>query len=250
MKHDFSHVQWHHDLMAEKKRNSANKTTEPIRAENRRGEIVKTLEELDSLRGLTADASLAERYIRILGQSRKLASARDALSAVNQEQFKELIAGGRDYFDDLERSSDLDFLRKEAMLSYIAAKMLAQRTEVLDALMGRVIKGLHKMVESSFNGQSLDLLDELRASLDAANDVLTNQKDARSRGGKSRTRGFQADEQKARDWLVVNFDSCKSMRDAARKLLQREIVRSVTEDTAYQWVRLWRAGKPPKNSVN
>lgn len=211
-------------------------------------EIVKVLSSMNGLGTDVADVQELEKMIKVLGKAQKLEDSRNNLKLRQGELSRAIGDEGFEYLKLLESSSDLSFLRNEAVSAFAACKLFADRLIQYECLLKEIFPALvplfRKLIEG--DGVKLEIALSLREELDLSKARIQAAIDARSRGGSAVNKHFREKNTEAEKWLEANFTSCTSMRDAARKLISQKVV-SVTEQTAYEWVRRWSKNK--KSSV-
>lgn len=211
-------------------------------------EINKVVSSID---GLAIDAALVkelERIVKVLGKAQKLDDSKNKLKLQKGELSKAIGDEGFEYLKLLESSSDLSFLRNEAVSAFAACKLFADRLTQYQYMLKEIFPSLLPVFKNLIGGDGvkLEIALSLREELDVSNARIQAAIDARSRGGAAVNRYFREKNSEAEKWLEINFIACTSMRDAARKLISQKVV-SVTEQTAYEWVRRWSKNK--KSSV-
>ena len=206
---------------------------------------------MSSIDGLATDVAVVkelEKIVKVLGKAQKLDDSRNKLRLQKGELSKAIGEEGVEYLKKLESSSDLSFLRNEAVSAFAACKLFADRLtqyqHMLKAIFPALVPVFKNLIEG--DGVKLEIALSLREELDVSNARIQAAIDARSRGGAAVNKHFREKNSEAEKWLEANFIACTSMRDAARKLISQKVV-SVTEQTAYEWVRRWNKNK--KSSV-
>jgi hypothetical protein len=212
---------------------------------------VETHKVVSSIDGLATDVAVVkelEKIVKVLGKAQKLDDSRNKLRLQKGELSKAIGEEGVEYLKKLESSSDLSFLRNEAVSAFAACKLFADRLtqyqHMLKAIFPALVPVFKNLIEG--DGVKLEIALSLREELDVSNARIQAAIDARSRGGAAVNKHFREKNSEAEKWLEANFIACTSMRDAARKLISQKVV-SVTEQTAYEWVRRWNKNK--KSSV-
>jgi hypothetical protein len=211
-------------------------------------EIDKVLSSIDRLAIDAAVVKELEKMIKVLGKAHKLDDSRNKLKLQEGELSKAIGDAGFEYLKQLESSSDLSFLRNEAVTAFAACKLFADRLTQYQHMLKTIFPALVPVFKNLIEGDGvkLEIALSLREELDVSNARIQTAIDARSRGGAAVNKYFREKNSEAEKWLETNFIACASMRDAARKLISQKVV-SVTEQTAYEWVRRWSKNK--KSSV-
>ena len=236
-----------HSLMSPKKRNvreKLTKTVEPVLSAS--PELLRVLSSFPKDSNLLpVDQELLAKFLVILGRAEEALDFEKAVKEYTADLQNSIATDGANYFQELERSEDVAFLRREALSSYISCRVLVRQLERISgifAIYHPTVVAIQKEVFGNAGG-ALDISLKLRKQLDSTEEQVRSFLEARSRGGTSRTIGYRRQEASAREWLEQNYVNCRSMSDAARKLIQYRIV-SVTEKTVYGWVREWAKNLP------
>lgn len=203
-------------------------------------EVNKLASSLDGLSTDVGEVGELEKIVKVLGKAKKLEDSRNILK-VRQGELSRAIGGEAvEYLKLLESSSDLSFLRNEAVSAFTACKLFADRVTQYEWMLNEIFPAFVPVFRKLIGGHGvkLEIALLLRAELDASIAKLQAATDAHSRGGSAVNKHFRQKNSEADKWLEANFIACASMRDAARKLISQKVV-SVTEQTAYEWVRRW-----------
>ncbi len=211
-------------------------------------EIDKVLSSFDGFSTDIREVGELEKIVKVLGKAKKLEDSRNILKVRQGELSRAIGAEAFEYLKLLESSSDLSFLRNEAVSAFAACKLFADRLTQYECMLNEVFPALVPEFKKLIGGDGgkLEIALSLREELDLSNARIQAAIDARSRGGSAVNKYFREKNSEAEKWLEANFIACTSMRDAARKLISQKVV-SVTEQTAYEWVRRWSKNK--KSSV-
>lgn len=211
-------------------------------------EIDKLLSSIDGLATDVAVVKELEKIVKVLGKAQKLEDSRNKLKLQKGELSRAIGEDGFEYLKLLESSSDLSFLRNEAVSAFVLCKVLADRLTQCQWMINEILPSLAPVFSKIIggDGEKLEIALSLREELDLSKARIQAAIDARSRGGTAVNKYFREKNSEAEKWLEANFKACTSMRDAARKLIFQKVV-SVTEQTAYEWVRRWSKNK--KSSV-
>jgi hypothetical protein len=236
-----------HSPMSPKMRNvreKPTKTVEPVLFAS--PELLRVLSSFPKDSNLLhVDQELLAKFLVILGRAEDALDFEKAVKEYTADLQTSNTNDGANYFQELEQSEDIAFLRNEALGSYISCRVLMRQLERLSgifAIYHPTVIAIQKEVFGNTGG-ALDIGLKLRKQLDSTKEQVRSFLEARSRGGTSRTIGYRRQEASAREWLEQNYVNCRSMSDAARKLIQHRIV-SVTEKTVYGWVRDWAKNLP------
>jgi hypothetical protein len=225
-------------------RDKPTKTVEPVLSAS--PELVRVLSSLPKGSNLLpVDQELLAKFLVILGRAEDALDFEKVLKEYTADLQSSIANDGADYFQELEHTEDIAFLRNEALSSYLTCRILVKQLERLNeifAIYHPTVIAIQKEVFGNTGG-ALDIGLKLRKQLDSTEEQVQSFLEARSRGGTSRTIGYRRQETSAREWLEQNYVNCRSMSDAARKLIQHRIV-SVTEKTVYGWVRDWAKNLP------
>jgi hypothetical protein len=211
-------------------------------------EIDKVLSSVDGFSTDIREVRELEKIVKVLGKAKKLEDSRNILKIRQGELSTAVGDEAFEYLKLLESSSDLSFLRNEAVSAFAACKLFADRLTQYQYMLKEIFPALVPVFRNLIEGDGvkLEIALSLREELDVSNARIQAAIDARSRGGKEVNKHFREKNSEAEKWLEANFIACTSMRDAARKLISQKVV-SVTEQTAYEWVRRWSKNK--KSSV-